>query len=511
MVSNGLRLLIALVWFLPLPGHASKQSVWKEYTSQHFVLYSDRPSSEAVSVLKDFERFREAALLLVGRTDTDEGEKTQIYLFGDAQLYSLIQADTEVAGFYRDTLQGARMVVGAESNLQDASLVLFHEYAHHITRSRSRIQYPLWYDEGFADVLASAEIGSQDVVIGLANSWREEIIKKQPLLPLAELFVLPIDKNEVYWDRYYASAWIFMHYLQLHYIRGDQEKTDQLKRFLVALHRGDKPLKVFPKIFDMPVQKMEEELREYARLRYWKGYRIDISPYRGRISSRRLNHNERAFLLGDLAYRSGQEEGALELLQYVDASQSGLAPALSLRAVLESHRGNIAVGRHYLALAQKMEPDNAFVATNAAHFYWDLVQLYGQDRTSEAMTGLLQKVTDFSQAALKVEPQNVEAGRFLARSLRRMGRFERAINVLLNIHERRPTDLHVNFELGKLLLEAGRPQRSRPYLKNVAAWDHSPARKNAALKLLKDTHPSETVQLSELDPDLTLQFSPNLP
>ncbi|MCR6651884.1 MAG: hypothetical protein NVV73_10505 [Cellvibrionaceae bacterium] len=45
---------------------AAKNSAWTEYTSEHFVVYSDRKPAEAKALLMDFERFRSVVLTATG-------------------------------------------------------------------------------------------------------------------------------------------------------------------------------------------------------------------------------------------------------------------------------------------------------------------------------------------------------------------------------------------------------------------------------------------------------------
>lgn len=493
---------IALLVMIGSSAHGAKLAEWVEYRSQHFILYSDRAPREAQTVLQGFERFRAAVLLITGLADTEEDERTHIYLFNDTDTYQLIQPDSSIAGFYRDTLQGARMVVGAEANLDDISLVLFHEYAHHIIRSRSNIQYPLWYDEGFADVLASAQIRKRHVVVGLSNPWREKLIGQHQMLPLAELLRPVTGKNEAYWDRYYSSAWMFVHFLQMGFIYDDQQRADQLRRYIIALHQGADPIKALESQFGLSVEALEKQVKRYAEQRYWKGFKVDVPAYRGPLVTRPLPKNESVYLLADLAYRSGQQDSALAMLQYVDASSPSVAPALSLRAVLEGHKQRIPVAQHFMALALNMDANDPSVATNAAHFYWDSLALHGVGLSAEEQLGLQQKVEQFASFSLSADDQNLEAGRFLALCYQRSGDLASAINVMQGIYQHRPTDVQLNFELGKLLVKSLTPQSARPYLKNVIAWDHSIDRKRVALKLLEKGKADDGVMvLSKLADD----------
>ncbi len=500
MLSPWMRIGLAALLLLTLANaHSADLFDWREYRSDHFLLYSDRNPKDAKTVLRDFERFRLAALTVLGLPDTAESEHTQIYLFKNAEHYRLIQPDMSIAGFYRDTMQGPRMVVGAEANLADISLVLFHEYSHHLIRSRNKIHYPLWYDEGFADLLASAEIHPHHVIIGLSNSWREPLVSKQRLLPLAELFKPLPGKASNYWERYYASAWMLMHYLQMEYTANDQRKAEDLRRFILALNSGADPIAEFAVQFDISLAQLQKQLEQYSTRRYWKGIKIDVARYRGPMTSRLLTRNEAAYLIGDLAYRAGQVNAAGQILQYIDASNASVAPALSLRAVVESHKHNLPVAQHFLKMATGMDADQPTVATNAAHFYWDKYLLHGAGKTQQEENQLLAKVSEYAQRALALDPNNLEAGRFLANAMEKRGDLSGAIAILRSIYQYRPTDIQLNLDLGKILVQANRANDARPYLKNVIAWDHSLLRRHQAQTLLSHAQNSDTMVVSHLD------------
>lgn len=453
---------------------------WREYQSDHFVLYSDRSVREANALLEDFERYRQAALTIVGAKEESHRERTHIYLFKEKNDYRLVQPDESIAGYYRNTLQGARMVVGAEAKLADLGLVLFHEYAHHITRTGSKIQYPLWYEEGFADLLASAKMDESGVTFGASHPWREATIQDRQFLSLSELLTPAKNKDGQYWDRYYASAWLFVHFLQMQYTRDNPLRADQLRRYLVALHYGADAVEVFPQYFSMPIEEMDKLLLQYAQRSRWKGYRVSSPEIQRHHESRTLEHNELTFLLGDLAFRSGQAESALEILQYANASDASVAPALSLRSVLEAHKGNLAVAQHYMGMAVQMAPENSVVLTNAAHLYWDWSQVVQGDSASEQ----IEKVMQYAQTVLQKDVDNLEAGYFLARSLGQAGQRDDAIAVMQALYRYRPTDIQLNMDLGSALLQTGKTDLAHFYLTNVVAWDHSLSRRAKAREML---------------------------
>jgi|GEM_PF-1648166 len=476
------RLLLLFGAVVPLLVCA-RSSEWQEFTSENFTVYSDRKAAEAKALLQDFERFRTAALAITGLPSIDETHRPQIFLFRRQRDYRNFEPDTQTAGSFRDTWLGPRMLVGAESRLADASLVLFHEYVHHLMRERSQLRYPLWYDEGFADLLAASLVGPRHVEIGLVHLWRQQDLERDGPLPIHSLLAPDKTGDNRYWSRYYASAWLLMHFLQLGPSNGETDYRAGMASYLLAVHQGADLAAAFEQHFGVTPAAMDARLKTYMEKKSLLAYRLEVKPYKGPLRDRRLSANEAAQLLGDLAYRSGQQTTALEWLQKVDAREVTVARPFSLRAVIEQHQGRGEFAQHILGLALQRQGNDAYVLTNAAHLHWDKARL--EPAGSVERVGQLEKVARFARQALQLDPHNLEAGHYLAQVARERDHVEQAIQVLGSLYRQHATDVRLNLELAQLLSQSSQPQRALPYLERVIAWEHNHARRLQAQTLLK--------------------------
>lgn len=476
---------------------AAKTTSWTEYTSHNFVVYSDRKPAEARRMLVDFERFREAALTLMGLPAVAENERTQIFLFNRPRDYREIQPDRATAGYFRDTWQGPRMVVGAETGLADAGLVLFHEYVHYLMRTRSQIRYPLWYEEGLADLLSASLLETKGMVVGLVHPWRRKDIDRDGLLSVLDLHTPQDSGDSRYWSRYYASAWVLMHYLQLGHLNGQSDYRAGLAAYISALNRGDDiPLAMQHHLGIAPGE-IDIALKAYVEKRIWTGYRLEVRHYAGPLTERRLSANEVAYLLGDLAYRSGQQKAALEWLKKIDAKQNSVARAFSLRAVIEQHQGKSELALHILGLALKNSPNDAYVLTNAAHVYWDRARK--SDVKKAPAQDQLARAATHAQNAIRVDENGLEAAYFLAQIYRLQGKITDAITLLEGFHSRYPSDVRLNLELGALLAAKKDSLHAVPYLQRVIAFDHADTRRRQARRILGELGVSSERAAAVLD------------
>lgn len=498
MDSIWVRILLVLLWIPVAAQVEAKSSDWTQYSSTHFTLYSDRKRGESLALLQQFERFRYAALYITGLNPdlTNDGPVT-IFLFRRKQDYQAVQPDEQVAGYYRDGWLGPEMVVGAEARLRDVSLILFHEYAHYLIRAHSQLRYPLWYDEGFAELMAASQINRDHVVIGLTHPWRKDVLDRSGPLSISSILDTRISHGDD--TSFYATAWLLMHYLQLGHLSGEPRYGDAIDSFLRATHNGAPAIAAFEAHFGVTLKTMQARLQAYSERRQWKGYRLSVPKYDTGIKKRPLDANEVAYLLGGLAYRAGQQPAALEFLKRIDASDSSVAPAFSLRAVIEGHLGRRELALHILGFALQRDHQHSVVLANAAHLNWDLSK--EKTLTEAKRAEHLQQAEQYARKALTLDGNSIEAARFLAEVYRAQGKIDQAIAQLLQQYTMRASDVRLNLELGSLYVKAGQLERAVPYLEKVVQWDHSTKRRRKAEAMLKPITELKSALVDEIEED----------
>jgi len=242
---------------------------------------------------------------------------------------------------------------------------------------------------------------------------------------------------------------------------------------------------------------MDAQLKAYSEKRIWSGYRIEIKPYKGVFTERRLTANEAAYLLGDLAYRSGQQETALEWLKRVDAKQSSVARAFSLRAVIEQHLGRSDLASHVMGFALQDGGDDPYVLTNATHLYWDKARAT-KSGTDPARDNV-QRSVEFGNRALAADGSALEAGYFLALAYQQQEKGAQALSLLGDLYRQFPTDVRLNMELGRMLASTKDPIRAVPYLQRVIAWDHGDLRRLQAKQILERLGQAANPSASDFD------------
>jgi tetratricopeptide (TPR) repeat protein len=452
---------------------------WSEYRSTNFVIYTDERVDRAEELLRQFEQFRSAVLQYMNLGSAPENRRMMILMFADRDEFHDLAASKNVGGFFTPSSAGPRMVVGPQRNFKDSSVVLFHEYAHYLIREHSQVHYPRWYDEGLAEFLASAVVESDRVLLGALHPWRSVWLKQPRWVSVEQLLNPPRDKDSGgYWARFYASAWLTVHRLEMGIVYDYPDYSRQSREYLTLYNQGVDSTEAFTQAFDMSVEDMDRQLRRYRRRgRFNRVLTFPSTPYEDEILPRTLSHNEQHFVLADLAWRLGKEPEALTYLVELDPEQADAAPCLSLRAVLENHNEPTDEAMKSLLRALDMAGEDPNVLVNAGHFYLDLHIEASEDdpeKTAEAKnTEYLDRALAYLNATLDRDPGFHEAYHYLILTQKELGNQRETLEAMMGLYRLSPSDVGINVDIGTYLLDTPRPDLARPFLERAKAWNHS--------------------------------------
>ena len=442
-----------------------------EYRSENFIVYSDYPATRVNALLQKFETFRLGVLAYTLLETREENPAMRIFMFRSKKEFAAFAEDSGVAGFYRNGWEGPRMVIGPGTSVMTVESILFHEYFHYLLRERSGLRYPKWYDEGFAEVLSTAEVEENDVVIGAVPSERIEFLRHSDGLPLPLKEILApqpltsdMDAGQ-YWGAFYATSWLFTHYLQLGFLSGFPDYSDKVRSFILALNRGESPLDAFPDYFGKSLQEIEEELRRYKATESLSGVRFHVTEYNGFIVRRRLEHNERIAELAELAAACGKRQVALKYLNRSRPNQRLGAKNLALLATLNQFYQPRAA-HEAITLAENLESDSRAVTHIAGYYYETLAGRVEQGHWDEDS---FSKVIEFADKALSLDASYMPAYRMKWRAQQLKGKRISALKTMMQAYQRHPTHVLLNLEIGVYLAQGKSPVYAIPFLHKVAS------------------------------------------
>jgi tetratricopeptide (TPR) repeat protein len=191
---------------------------------------------------------------------------------------------------------------------------VFHEYTHLLLR-RNQLYWPLWLNEGMAEIYSTFEVLPNGIKIGAPQEYYLRILSKRPLLPLSELFAVAHDSPE-YNERerqsiFYAESWLLTHYLML----GEAVNKPRFAELTTLLRQGQSPEQAFTNAFRVSLRQMETQLHRYLE----KGQHQSLTfALKGSLSgsvalsSRVASPAEVTFRLGDMLLRVNRADAARE-------------------------------------------------------------------------------------------------------------------------------------------------------------------------------------------------------
>ncbi|MFD1216782.1 MULTISPECIES: tetratricopeptide repeat protein [Microbulbifer] len=471
-------------------GSASAATGWHEYNSEHFTVYSDVSEHKVHQLMRDLERFRRAALAFTGQEELPENRNLRVFHFRDTAEFARFSGDRKIAGFYRETWQGPIIFSRDGDHGISGSGLIFHEYVHHLMRERSGMTYPRWYAEGFAELLASAELQEKSVLIGGVPQWRLSAWATEDPLTIEQLLV-PDPANHAsgdsgrYWNNYYASAWLMTHYLQLGHNAGHEDYRGATNNYLQAVAAGENPLKIFPEHFGKPIGEIQREIQRYMQDDIAR-HRLTVPRYDYSIPRRGLTKNERLFLLADEAVDAGNLNLAMEYLQQSEKHGLGWQENLSAMAVVKAREKNFTVGEKVMEEIGEYGQISHLTAANTAQFH--LLKLQSLSATRKWNDDDYQAAVRYAKIAVQTGPHYLPGYRTLWTAYQLKGKSEAALQIMLSAYQQEPNHLNLNASIGFYLAHLGKNALAREYLERVVAWSHSQDLRSKAEDILRRTN-----------------------
>ena len=182
---------------------------WHELASEHVRLRTDLHEDEARAIVRDLERLRAA---LLGVFHAPPGFTT-----GALPVIVLNEgwndvADGTLVGYLTRDLFRPLLVMRREGARAETGVII-HELVHYFSRLLMPNQ-PRWFSEGLATYFETLSLDDEkgQVSVGRPQLAHLLAVQRYGLLSLEELDAgTPLDTN-----RYYASAWLTVHYLMNH-------------------------------------------------------------------------------------------------------------------------------------------------------------------------------------------------------------------------------------------------------------------------------------------------------
>jgi len=200
---------------------------WREHTSDHFVVSTDRQSWGARALVEELEVARAALVAAAFRGGVDPPGRLHVIAFDRREELADLAAD-EVRGWFGADLDGEPLVVMAGVKFRDVHETVTHELAHQLAATLF-VRQPRWFSEGIATYLETVTVDGDRVLLGAASRQRRveaSVFKASS----AQLFAWTGELE----PRYYGRAWLLVHFLV-------NQRGPRFSAYQVRLSRAEEP------------------------------------------------------------------------------------------------------------------------------------------------------------------------------------------------------------------------------------------------------------------------------
>ena len=286
-----------------------------------------------------------------------------------------------VAGLFRSTYRGNYAITESQSAPSVATdmtdrHVLFHEYSHYILAVQGA-RVPSWYNEGFAEYMATTEFRDGAYTVGCAPHYRTAWVPYMEWLPIAKVLdaenIGTLMRNGSGFVRTrrdpvdsYAQSWFMFHYFA-----ADGVRQNQLRQYLQLWGEGASQADAVQRAMGQTLAQLDVQMHKYAGSSTVNC--LSIKPGAGlvvpAVTVKPVSTEEAHYHVGDLLLATlGPSDAAFELLR--TATKTAAEPRV-LRALARAHwekaqelegdavRVEIEQAEKHLQQAQKAEPDSA--------------------------------------------------------------------------------------------------------------------------------------------------------
>lgn len=449
---------------------------WHQLNSPDFVIYSPVSKEHVEAFALDLARF----VAVVERLVHGQPPKTQakIFLMDESGEHLFIR-NTGIGGFMAHTLAGFDGVMRGADHSPVHRHIFLHEFSHYLNLRNTRLDYPTWYSEGFAEFLGSIRTRGDMMEVGSVPPWRlyelENRGSRGKEIDLEEIFSFKRNGEKRFPRAFYAISWATVHFLY-----SSAEYGKSLASMMELQGAGMSWERAYARSFSEPIGDLAVRIERHIEiLSTGTASTVAYLPLedlavRSDWEYRKIPPEEAVRLLGELAER-GAALGSTAYVQRLSEALFKRALELDpddsrahagLAASLAGQEKFAASETHLTAFARDTAPtiEAIVFAGNATQLH--ALDLGSDDRTPESER-LHAAAIALYRRALALQGTNPFALAGLGVSQLATGRFDVARQSLAQAQAHGEWDATLTLNRGRVEQKTGFPIRAREYWNEV--------------------------------------------
>jgi tetratricopeptide (TPR) repeat protein len=269
---------LVLLAILGADVHAADPRIGRyvKYDTGDFVIITSRGGAQARDIMQNLVKFRVSLERILKRNAARSGIPTQILITSNTDWEKYLQPRERVAGFFQRARFENYMAIDGDSG-EFAVYIMFHEYTHFFLASQFAGEYPPWFNEGLAELMAYTRFNKKkNIAVLQLPTFRLHEARDSDWIPFDRL--IRVDQRSAEFQQhklaksFYAQAWLTVHYGMLE----NRDFGRQLLEYLGHLNRLVPQDEAIQKAFGDDLGAIDAKLRDYSRKRNMVSGSIDL-------------------------------------------------------------------------------------------------------------------------------------------------------------------------------------------------------------------------------------------
>ena len=456
----------------PVSGKEIEDRKWIEVQTPNFRIRSAMSEKDSIKLARHLEMFRVAISVITNIRRIDSPIPTEIYAMRGSSDFKSLGIDHDVGGFFYSSLRDNMIVIRDVNRMQETSIIM-HEYVHFLVRNQGSLNYPMWFDEGFAEYLSAGRSDAGNFEIGRVPEHRRDSLAYLRWIPLRNI-LSPENYGE--WSRqrksmYYAEAWALVHYLQNRTDR-DVPFGQEMARYIELVESGKDELDAFEEAFAITVVNLDDRVQRYIEGRRLPGFRLKTDPLLPDFQPtvRTLSRAQISLGLGKLALRMHKLDMAEHWYTIATTNEATRPQAEAGLGDVLKFGGKFEAAQPHFELAVALAPEDPYCQLDIAEFWHTRAE--DPDETGNRAK-YLERAREHYLKAWKLDDSMPETYAMYGETFVMEDRqYDLAIEMLEQAEYLLPSDLSVRAVLAQAYMGAGRRDDADRTARSVLAWSH---------------------------------------
>jgi tetratricopeptide (TPR) repeat protein len=207
-------LAIALACALRATAAEPRIGKFTRYDTGDFVIVTSRSPKQAREIMQKLVKFRITLEKMLGKRAARSGIGTHIVIVGTTDWEKYLQPREQIAGYFQRSRFNNYITMNGDAG-EYAIYVMFHEYTHFYLSSQFAGEYPPWFNEGLAELMAYAKFTDNRTVLQIPM-FRVQEARDRDWISFDRLIKIdqssPEYQSHKLADAFYAQAWLTVHY-----------------------------------------------------------------------------------------------------------------------------------------------------------------------------------------------------------------------------------------------------------------------------------------------------------